>query len=226
MPDPQSTTVDETRVPPCDACGSPSDRPCHSIPGLFLCRDCSWATWAGVKANIDLHAALRSQPAPVPPTESEGPKVGERWGTHMHGPARIAEVDLKRRTGCHYRCVYESGADDDWMAREGLKGRLSPPAPEATATEAPVAKVDPYGDSRPEADRFTAATMLERDRPVLLKRRADTLRDLDRPLTPPRYPSRYACVGVMGDGAPVKRREVKGAPSTWPSVDSGPGWED
>jgi hypothetical protein len=42
--------------------------------------------------------------------------------------------------------------------------------------------------------------------------------DLDRPLTPPRYPTRNrgACLGVMGTGAGVKRREGKGAPSTWP----------
>jgi hypothetical protein len=42
--------------------------------------------------------------------------------------------------------------------------------------------------------------------------------DLDRPLTRPRYPTRNrgACLGVMGIGEGVKRREGKGAPSTWP----------
>ena len=52
--------------------------------------------------------------------------------------------------------------------------------------------------------------------------------DFDRPLTPPRYPTRNrgACLGVMGIGEGVRRREAKSAPGTWPSVDSGPGWED
>ncbi len=117
-------------------------------------------------------------------------------------------------------------------------------ADKPNATEAPVAKpcshcdnpnchshkfqIDPYAEHRAAVARHDPAV----EETARLRRvhqatvREDTLRDLDRPLTPPRYPNRYVCVGVMGDGAPVKQREVKGAPSTWPSVDSGPGWED
>ena len=156
--------------------------------------------------------------APVPPTESEF-RVGDE----------VVCVDVGNTEGCPLRIggrytigsveggvVELAGAPGVWNASRFR--RLSPPAPEATATAAPVAKVDP--DGRYPHTGFPTAQDLEnhaiaRDRDIAAIKQH--VADFDRPLTTPRYPNRYVCVGVMGDGAPVKRREVKGHPASWPS---------
>jgi hypothetical protein len=115
-----------------------------------------------------------------------------------------------------------------WAHTSSLRRLPAQPATEGKATAAPIAKVDPYAEHRREfaaqsgavtdadvADLTAGYEAAKKDRRRFT---ADTLRDLDRPLTPPRYPTRDrgACLGVMGIGEGVKRREGKGAPSTWP----------
>ena len=191
-------------------------------------------------------AALRSQPAPVPPTESEGPKVGETWELNHDDAARESLVLIKCLAADGYYTIKwlsgTSGLVGETIAgygRNQLK-RLSPPAPEATATPHITAALgpstmhpfevpdrsawkellpkDPYAEHNATltSDHAVMVEMQRRDA-IFCKRRADTLRDFDRPLSPPRYPNRYVCIGVMGDGAPVKRREAKGHPAMWPS---------
>jgi hypothetical protein len=182
-------------------------------------------------AKIEAYQALRSQPTPVPTTEGEL-RVGDEVEWDFDGRVFRGQYH-GREPGGHVTVIPNGFKLKGYLSAESIESlrRLpAQPATEGKATGAPVAKVDPYAEHR-----ATLATRLglwiERDPKALDQhaayqmrcrdsvRVADTLRDLDRPLTPPRYPSRDrgACLGVMGNGEGVKRREGKGHPSNWPS---------
>jgi hypothetical protein len=187
-----------------------------------------------------------SQPTPAPTTEGEfrvGDEVEGRWlaPERLTIRGRITELDSYSSILCARGTVVRDKNSGLLRTLDQATLRRLPAQPATEGKAEPKPKpcshcdnpnchshkfpIDLYAEHRKREEAGTAPlnkaasvrAMYIVGRPKFTADQIGSI-DLDRPLTQPRYPTRNrgACLGVMGIGEGVKRREGKGAPSTWP----------